>query len=86
LELLADLTLPRIPDQRDGVDSVTYVFVPQDFLQGLFAVFGMDLPTQFTNFNFSGQVIKDTIPSNIDPSKIAYLCEFLVGLFHIFYT
>jgi len=54
----------------------TYTFIPQDFLQGLFGVYGMDLPTEFTKPNLSGLAANDTIPSNINPSTISYISEF----------
>jgi len=68
---LADLFLPRVPRQ-----NATYAFVPQDFLRGLFGVYGMDLPMNYTKFSLDG-LDPNVIPSNIDRSTISYLGEFL---------
>ena len=62
--------LPRLPNLPNR--TYTYAVLPRDFLQGLFKVYGMDLPTRLTEPN-----IDDTIPSNIDPSTISYIGEFL---------
>jgi len=55
--------------------NYTYVFIPQDFLQGLYGV--VDLPSLLTEPDFHNVDANDTIPSNIDPSTISYVCEFL---------
>ena len=65
-----DSFLPRIPlSSRNYTD----VFVPRDFLQGLFGVYGLDLPTQFMEADLAED---GTVPSNIGPSAISYLGEF----------
>lgn len=43
----------------------------------MFASYGMDLPALLTKPDFTLLDPNDTIPSNIDPSKISYLSEFL---------
>ena len=53
-----------------------YTFVPQDFLRGLFGASGLDLPTGFAKEELYGN---DSIPSDIDPSTISYLGEFLLA-------
>ena len=55
----------------------TYVFVPQDVLRDLFGVYGMDLPTQLAKPDLSQLDANDTIPSNVDPSRISYVGELL---------
>ena len=66
---------PRVPLSSR---NPTYVFVPRDFLRGLFGVYGMDLPHRFAEEDFTGLgVDNDTIPSNVDPSTISYVGEFL---------
>jgi len=72
--MFADLLLPRIPFSNQ---SYTYAFIPQDFLRRLFGVFGMDLPAKLTKPDLSGLDVNYTTPSNIDPSKISVLGEFL---------
>ena len=69
---LTDLFPSRVPYSSAGY---TYIFVPRDFLRGLFGAYGMDLPTQFTEPNLALKD-NDTIPSNIDPSTISYVGEF----------
>ena len=41
-------------------------------------MYGMDLPTQFTKPDI-GLYDGDSVPSNIDPSKISYASEFLLA-------
>ena len=65
--------------------KVTYAFIPRDFLQGLFGVYGMDLPTEFTKPDLSILLDNDTIPSTIDPSTISSIGEFLYALSHSSY-
>ena len=57
--------------------NFTYIFLPQDLLRGLFGVYGIDLPAQFTEPKLGDLDPDDTIPSNIDTSTISYLGEFL---------
>jgi len=59
-------SVPRSPNK-----GWTYVLVPRDFLQRLFGVFGMDLPTEFMKPDFSKIIFNDTIPTNIDLSTIS---------------
>jgi len=70
---LADVFLLRIPLSHQ---NCTYAFVPQGFLQGLFGVYGMDLPTGFTKPKPAIRQ-NDTIPSTPDLSTISYVGEFL---------
>jgi len=67
--------LPRVPLSANG--GLTYIFMPRDFLRGLFGVYGMDLPTEFTNPDLNVLQANDTIPSNINSSTISYIGEFL---------
>jgi hypothetical protein len=60
-------------------ESFTYAFLPQDFLRGLFAGYGMDLPTSLTKPDLKLLDPNDTIPATIDPLKISYLSEFLTS-------
>jgi len=64
--------------------NYTYAFIPQDFLRGLFGVYGLGLPTQFTKPDLTFLHANDTIPSNIDPSTISSLGEFLSALLVFF--
>ena len=74
LNQLTDVFLPRVPvPTRDVIN----VFIPRDFLRGLFGVYSMDLPPQFTKPDLSGLDANDTIPSNINSSAISYIGEFL---------
>ena len=83
LEQLADVFLPRVPLSPNG--GLTYVFIPRDFFRGLFGVYGMDLPTQFTKpADLSILQANDTVPSGIDPSTISYIGEFLPGPLALF--
>ena len=59
-----------------------YTFLPQDLLRDLFAGYGMDLPASLMKPDLRLLDANDTIPSNIDSSKISYLSEFLIP-FHI---
>ena len=43
----------------------------------MFAVYDVDLPTKFAGSDLSQFPQDDTIPSNIDPSTISYMSEFL---------
>ena len=43
----------------------------------------MDLPMQFTKPDLDELMADDTIPSNIDPSTISYLCKFWSAAFFI---
>ena len=84
LNQLTDLFLPRIPSPNitNANTSYTRVFIPRDFLRGLFGVYGLDLPTQFTEPTDQD---KDTaILSNIDPSTISYLGEFSSATLAVF--
>ena len=74
---LVDSSLPRIPLSSQ---NFTYVVVPQDFLQGLFGAYAMDLPTRFTKPDLNDLDANDTILSNINRSTISYLGEFLSAL------
>jgi len=48
-------------------------------------MYGMDLPTQFTGPDLSALLVNDeTIPSNINPSKISYIGEFVPVTFASF--
>jgi len=73
--------LPRIPLSSNGY---TYVFVPRDFLQGLFGMYSQDLPTTFTDPGFGALGPGDTIPSNINLSTISFLGGFLLTLLSVF--
>ena len=55
----------------------TYAFIPRVFLQGLFGVYGMDLPAKFTKPDLSTLPANDTIPSNRDSSTISYIGKFM---------
>ena len=57
--------------------NFTYAFVPRDFIRGLFAVYDMDLPTQFTESPLYMVDANDTVPPNIDPSTTSVIGEFL---------
>ena len=74
LEQLADMFLPRVPFSKT---EYTYAFIPREFLQGLFGMHGVDLPTKFTKPDLSDLHKNDTIPSNINSSTISYVGEFL---------
>ena len=77
--LKADLLiLPRrIPFSNQ---SFTYAYLPQDFLRGLFAEYGMPLPVSLTKPDLTLRDPNDAIPAEIDPSEISYLSEFLFSL------
>ena len=64
--------IPRSPS------NFTYAFLPQNFLRGLFAGYGMDLPASLTKSDLTLLDPNDTIPSVIDSSKMSYLSEFLI--------
>ncbi|KAF9645600.1 hypothetical protein BDM02DRAFT_490337 [Thelephora ganbajun] len=67
--------------------SFTYAFLPQDLLRDLFASYGASLPTELTIPNLKLLDANDTIPSNIDPSKISYLVKWWNnGVAHSFHT
>ena len=60
------------PSQR-----FTFTFIPQDLLQDLFANYGMELPASLKKPDLT-RLENNTIPSDIDPSKVSYLREFLI--------
>ena len=51
--------------------NFTYAFVPLDFMQGLFGVYGLDLPELLGNLPDEN----DTLPSSLNISTISYLSE-----------
>jgi len=83
LEQLSNLFLPRILESPNT--GYTYAFIPRDFLQRLFGVYGMDLPTEFAKPDLSVLDANDTIPSNINLSTISSIGEFLSASSHSSY-
>ena len=77
LNPFAELFFPRIPLSNQ---SFTYVFIPRDFLRGLFGTYGMDLPKGFASSPFFMIDANDSVPPNIDPSTIAWIGEFISAL------
>jgi hypothetical protein len=64
----------KLPDPEVNLmplssQNFTYVFIPRDFLRGLFGVYGMDVPPSFLEDNLDAS---DPIPSGVDPSTISY--------------
>ncbi|KAF9778318.1 hypothetical protein BJ322DRAFT_492827 [Thelephora terrestris] len=81
---LPNPTVNLIPQSNQ---SFTYAFLPQDFLQGLFASYGMNLPTSLTKPDLTLLDPNDTIPATIDPLKISYLIKWYSnGVAHSFHT
>ena len=59
-------------------ENFTYVYVPQDFIRGLYAVFDMDLPTMYTIPELSNVSEGDSIPEDIDSATISFAGGFLL--------
>ena len=82
LNRLADLFITRVFTSRQS-PTFGLALVPRNFLQGLFGVYGVDLPTELMNLELSDQDANDptlsTALSNIDPSTISYFGEFLLA-------
>jgi len=61
-------------------------FVPRDFLQGLFRVYGMDLPAELTSLQLGNQDVADpTLEAallSVDHSTLSYIGELLIDPWH----
>lgn len=67
--------------------NFTYAFLPQDFLRGLFASHGADLPPSLTKPDLRLLDKNDTIPASIDPLNVSYLIKWYDnGVAHSFHT
>ena len=81
--LQTDLFLPRVYP-IPGLPTNGVVFVPRDFLRGLFGVYGVDLPIELTKLpelsdGDEEDPILTTALSGMDLSTIAYFSEFLLA-------
>ena len=56
--------------------NFTYAFVPLDFMQRLFGLYGLDLPVLLGDLPNEN----DTLPSNLNISTISYMSELLLTL------
>jgi len=75
LNQLAHLFPPRVPSSTNK----TFVFVPRDFIQGMFGVYGIDPQDIFNTIPAEYQIQNNVVPSNIDPSTLSFLCKLLLA-------
>ena len=81
LNQFTNLLLPRAFLPSTVSPTFGFAFVPRDFLQGLFRVYDMDLPTQLTKLPDLGEVSPELSAalSKVDPSTLSYYGEFLLA-------